>query len=140
MFDDIALLIIRGLPGSGKSTLARTLRDRDHYEADQYFMRDGVYCFDKTKLGMAHYRCKEMAFASLLEGRKVVVANTFVSLREIEPYVRMATDFGVRFGIVEAVGNYTNIHNVPEHAIIRMKERWEQVPPSWLITNPSLAV
>lgn len=39
------LVLIRGLPGSGKSTMAKVLAQvgYEHYEADMFFERDGVY-------------------------------------------------------------------------------------------------
>ena len=60
------LIIIRGLPGSGKSTLA-TMIDFYHsvvdpeavaiHEADQYFVKDGVYFFNPLEIPNAHRMC-----------------------------------------------------------------------------------
>jgi len=50
------LILLRGLPGSGKSTLAKSL-DGIHIEADQFFMIDGEYRFDASKLKDAHNYC-----------------------------------------------------------------------------------
>jgi len=55
MEKSISLVIIRGCSGSGKSTLAKLLGSNfKHFEADMYFMKNGVYQFDGTKLGAAH--------------------------------------------------------------------------------------
>ena len=52
------LYIIRGIPGSGKSTLAKKLVGDDNYfEADMYFLQDGIYEFDITKIKDAHDWC-----------------------------------------------------------------------------------
>ncbi len=45
------LFLLRGLPGSGKSTLAKSLSD-SHIEADMFFMKDGEYKFDGSKIKM----------------------------------------------------------------------------------------
>lgn len=51
------LTLIRGLPGAGKSTLASELVSREpntkHFEADMFFVEDGMYRFDKSKLNGA---------------------------------------------------------------------------------------
>jgi len=51
------LILLRGLPGSGKSTFANLLGGI-HVEADQYFIQDGEYKFDASKLKQAHNWCK----------------------------------------------------------------------------------
>ena len=49
------LFLLRGLPGSGKTTLAKSLGGM-HIEADNYFMVDGEYKFDASKLNI--YQCE----------------------------------------------------------------------------------
>ena len=48
------LIIIRGIPGSGKTTMAKSYQGYSHYEADMFFMKDGVYNFDRAKIKNAH--------------------------------------------------------------------------------------
>ena len=45
------LYILRGIPGSGKTTHAKRLAGTNGViiSADDYFMRDGEYCFDASK-------------------------------------------------------------------------------------------
>ena len=43
------LYLLRGVPGSGKSTVAQNIGGT-HFETDKYFMVDGEYKFDPTKL------------------------------------------------------------------------------------------
>jgi pantothenate kinase-related protein Tda10 len=53
---------MRGVPGSGKSYLASLLRESymkkgyscSIYSTDNFFMKDGVYSFDPSKLGEYH--------------------------------------------------------------------------------------
>lgn len=118
------LYIIRGLPGSGKSTLAKAfiyagIAD-EHYEADMYFMVDNKYVFDPTKLSKAHKWCLNKVLAALLDGKNVVVSNTFSTKKEVRPY----TILGFEYEIFECTENYGSIHNVPQETIDRMKARW----------------
>lgn len=118
------LLLIRGLPGSGKTTMAKKYEKVGyvHCEADQYFEVNGEYRFDGSKLRAAHDDCLRRAIAAMDAGRSVVVANTFTRLWEMEPYLRAA-----KRRVVEATGNWPNIHGVPADAIERMRARWEPV-------------
>ena len=122
------LYIIRGLPGSGKSTLAKKmiaggLAD-EHYEADMAFMdKEGNYNFNPNKLGFAHRWCLNEVHAALLDGKNVVVSNTFVTKKEMRPY----TILGFPYHILECTENYGSIHNVPQETIERMKAKWECV-------------
>ena len=56
------LYLLRGLPGSGKSTLAKSIGGI-HIEADQYFMEDGEYKFDGSKIKLAHNYCQSQTRA-----------------------------------------------------------------------------
>ena len=55
-----ALILIQGLPGSGKSTFGKRLAKEIGaymFEADDYFMKNGKYVFDQSKLHEAHKKC-----------------------------------------------------------------------------------
>ncbi len=128
------LLLIRGLPGSGKSTIARALKPLGyaHFEADQYFCRDGRYRYDASKIRDAHAWCRQRTRDALQRGRRVVVANTFTRIAEIQPYLSMC-DF-VR--VIEARGRWPNVHGVPAETIERMTARWEPAPVDWSCLHP----
>src|SRR3546814_510645 len=117
------LVIIRGLPGSGKSTLANKMAGQDyqHFEADMYFMQDGVYRYDASRIRDAHDWCKMMTRSALGRGERVVVANTFTRLTEMQPYLDMCGNVRV----IEATGRWPNVHGVPPERIQQMAERWE---------------
>lgn len=127
------LFLIRGLPSSGKSTLAKTLNCL-HLEADMFFLRNGQYCFDATKLQEAHNWCQQATMKALNSGVDVVVSNTFTRLWELDPYLKMATKFGARVHVFRTTRQYQgNLHNVPEHAIAAMKARFEDYSKEDLI-------
>ncbi|XP_050394518.1 2',3'-cyclic-nucleotide 3'-phosphodiesterase [Patella vulgata] len=102
------MFVIRGLSGSGKSTLVRHLQSIYHdsivCSADNYFMKDGIYCFDQEKLSSAHEHCKEIAKKACVENRNVVIIdNTNVRYWEAKPYFNIASNY-----------NYINIVASPK--------------------------
>ncbi len=115
------LYLVRGLPGSGKSTLAKLLPFDSHFEADMFFIKDGEYKFDHTKIKEAHAWCQEQTRLALERDETVVVSNTFVKKWEMEPYLKMYP----KAVIHTADGSFKNIHGVPDEVILRMKENWE---------------
>lgn len=122
------LILIRGLPGSGKSTLAKMLAPAkiDRHEADDYFMEQGEYRFDPSKLKSAHLSCQAHVAARLQSGASpVVVSNTFSEKWEMAPYLEMANDAGYSVQVVECQSNFGSIHNVPEATIKAMRKRWQ---------------
>ena len=121
------LYLLRGLPGSGKSTLAKSLGGK-HFEADMYFVRDGEYNFDVTKLKEAHEWCRSSVGGLMInEEPKLVVSNTFTQEWEMKPYFDLARNYGYRVHslIVENRHGGINEHGVPEEKLEQMKNRFE---------------
>jgi len=126
------LFLLRGLPGSGKSTLAKSLGGF-HVEADMFFMKDGEYRFDGSKLKDAHEWCQnEVNLAMILNhttgvNNKIVVSNTFTQEWEMKAYTDLAEsyDYNVFSLIVENRHGGVNDHGVPEEALTRMRNRFE---------------
>lgn len=120
------LFILRGLPGSGKSTLADSL-GIDYVEADMFFMQDGEYKFDGSKIKLAHEWCQDRVRKIMELGMSVAVANTFTQEWEMEPYLEMAEEFGYRVNslIVENRHGNESIHGVPAQAMDIMEKRFE---------------
>lgn len=122
------LLLIRGLPGAGKTTIALEYVGQGyaHFEADMFFERNGKYCFDAALIGQAHDWCASEARKALADGKSVVVANTFSRLWEMQKYLEIAEFCSVQFRVIEAKGNFQNIHGVPQEVIEKMRNRWEK--------------
>jgi predicted kinase len=126
------LYIVRGLPGSGKSTFAKSLGGI-HIEADQFFMENGEYKFDASKLKYAHQYCQTQTQAWMshdgtqVNADNIVVSNTFTMDWEMVPYFGLAKDYGYRVVclIVENRHGGKNIHGVPDDKLESMKNRFE---------------
>ena len=126
------LYIVRGIPGSGKSTFAKSIGGV-HIEADQFFMMNGKYNFDITKIKLAHKYCQNQTEAWMktdgtqVNNNKIVVSNTFTQEWEMEPYFKLAEKYGYKtFSlIVENRHGGVNEHGVPEDKLEIMKNRFE---------------
>lgn len=125
------LTLVRGLPGSGKTTYALGLDGYVHFEADMFFIVDGQYIYDKSKIKQAHDWCFNSAKAALNKGLNVVVSNTFLKKWEMQRYI----DIGYPFKVVEMQGKWESIHDVPQEVINSMAKVMEEVPSKWLILN-----
>lgn len=131
------LILVRGVPGSGKSTTAKLLgvggAGYAHFEADMYFMEDGVYKFDPTKIRDAHAWCQNSVEQAMLlnhttgHNSTIIVSNTFTQEWEMEPYYKLASAWGYKVFsiIVENRHGGVNVHNVPEGVLQAMKDRFE---------------
>jgi predicted kinase len=120
------LMLLRGLPGSGKSTLAKRICNQ-HVEADMYFMQDGEYKFDGSKLKEAHQWCQDKTETWMKMGYHICVSNTFTQEWEMEAYYKLAEQYGYRVHslIVENRHNGVNEHGVPDDKLEQMKNRFE---------------
>jgi len=126
------LFLVRGLPGSGKSTFAKALGGIN-IEADQYFMVDGKYNFDASKLKLAHNYCQSQTQIWMrcndpqINVNRIVVSNTFTQEWEMEAYYKLAAkyEYQVFSIIVENRHNGVNEHGVPEEKIEQMRNRFE---------------
>lgn len=131
------LYIVRGLPGSGKSTFALNLVGADFLvcEADKYFMVDGEYKFDGSKLKDAHEFCRNTVETYMRDNveandqfyRQIAVSNTFTQEWEMQPYIDLAKKYGytVFTIVVENRHGGVNQHGVPDEALTRMRDRFE---------------
>lgn len=135
------LTIMRGVPGSGKSTLARVLAEIPGIEpapvfsTDDFFMVDGEYRFDPSKLGANHAANLRRTAEAMEAGvSHVIVDNTMTQGWEAREYVRAAAKHGYAVQFVESRTPWArdaaecarrNTHGVPLAAIEGMLARWE---------------
>ena len=120
------LILVRGLPGSGKTTLSQLLT-AFVLEADMYFMQDGEYKFDATKLKLAHQWCKDQCESYMQrEKPKIAISNTFTQDWEMESYIELAKQYGYRVHtiIVENRHGGVNVHDVPDATLGNMRNRF----------------
>lgn len=99
-----------------------------HLEADMYFMNDGIYEFDASKLREAHDWCRKEVFRSMATNwKRIIVSNTFTQEWEMENYYKLAEQYGYQVYslVVENRHGGVNQHGVPAEAVARMKDRFE---------------
>ena len=120
------LFLLRGLPGAGKSTLAKMICSQ-HVEADMFFIQDGEYKFDASKLKQAHAWCQDKTEVWMRNGYNVVVSNTFTQEWEMEAYYKLAEKYGyqVHSLVIENRHGGINEHGVPADKLEQMKNRFE---------------
>ena len=126
------LYLLRGVPGSGKSTVAQNIGGT-HFETDKYFMVDGEYKFDPTKLKQYHQMCQDEVNLAMIQNHTahfndvIVVSNTFTQEWEMKPYFDLAKTYGYQVFslIVENRHGGLNQHGVPEDKVQIMKDRFE---------------
>lgn len=143
---------MQGVSGSGKSTKAEEImNDYNHavlVSADLYFMQEGGYKFDPSKLGEAHQSCLRN-FLDLITGAGldhsesgpdlVIVDNTNTQLWEMAPYIQTAAAYGHEIEVIRCVcpvekAAGRNLHGVPEEAVQGMASRLEKPLPFWPCT------
>jgi predicted kinase len=94
--------ILRGISGSGKSTWAK-----EHGEealvvsADVFFLQDGTYQFDPSRLQEVHINCFRRFMEAIFTSVPwVIVDNTNISAWEYSPYVLAAQAYGYEVEIL----------------------------------------
>jgi len=128
------LYLLRPLPGSGTSPLPRFVGDA-FVEADMFFLKNGKYEFDGSKIRDAHAWCQSTVREWMqmnadtygLEYSEIAVSNTFTQEWEMEAYYDLAKEFNYKVFsiIVENRHDGVNSHGVPEDKLEAMKSRFE---------------
>ncbi len=130
------LVVMRGAPGSGKSTLAHQLAGEKGVvlSTDDYFMKDGVYVYDRTKIRSAHEWNQKRAITHLQKGTSpLVIDNTNMSAWEPQFYCVKARELDYHVAIAEPDTPWAknvselfkrNTHKVPREVIESMIDRF----------------
>jgi predicted kinase len=129
------LVLVRGIPGSGKSTFANLVWNNYAIcEADKFFYdKEGNYNFDASKLKQAHEWCQNEVEVKMKDNQnnpqfypEIVVSNTFTQEWEMQAYFNLAKkyDYKIFSVIVENRHGSTNVHNVPDDTLKKMRDRF----------------
>lgn len=128
------LLTLRGIPGSGKTSLAKAISITNGapiFSIDSYFEDEaGNYHFDYQKNHLAYKECESKTKQALeQEIPFVIVDNTFTLDWEIEPYVRLAKEYGYKLFVVTVENRHggNNVHQIPEEQIEKMKGKYKVI-------------
>jgi predicted kinase len=125
------LILLRGLPGSGKSTFAKSISNEStgHIESEMFFVKDGEYKFDGSKIKDAHNWCQDVVehWMNFNDFETIIVSNTFTQEWEMKPYMDMAKEweYQVFSIIVENRHGGVNQHGVPDEKLQQMNDRFE---------------
>ena len=99
------VIINRAVPGSGKTTLTKSIvkelksnnLDVAIHSTDEYFMENGRYMFDITKLEEYHKKNLQQFTDSVKQGIDVVICdNTNIAPWQTEPYTKVARENGYK--------------------------------------------
>lgn len=141
------MIIVRGLPGSGKSSLAYTLwcRFENAYlnyrgkkavilSTDEVVTASDVYLWSPRTIAASHKMNQEKCRTACERGLNVIVDNTNITLKEMQPYIDIAEEFNYEFKIKEPDTwwrynieecHRRNGHDVPLEVVQNMSHRWQ---------------
>jgi predicted kinase len=139
--------ILRGISGAGKSTYTRNNHPNAVVcSADNWFIKDGVYTFNRDLLGKAHDWCKAQFESALQRSQdEVVVDNTNTTMREMKFYVEKAKQYGYELNVVRltvdpVIAASRNLHGVPMEGVQAMQNRFQSYPGETILDTSPVAV
>jgi len=142
---DILVLCMVGASGAGKTTLGDDIFINNpdlnviRICTDEWFVKDGVYQFDPSKLVQAHADTQEI-YRRLLRREVaygatkcvVTIENTNVLIPHREPYKKEVEELNKQAGrsIIDykevlLEGHYQNVHDVPDLKVEQMRNSIE---------------
>lgn len=134
------VILMSGISGAGKDTwIAKNHPEAAVVSADSFFMKDGSYTFDASKLGEAHSFCIRR-FIELVRivYPTILVNNTNLTSEEIAPYYAIGKAYGYEVELVTLycrpkVAADRNSHGVSLETCIGMLSRLNMrvIPPYW---------
>jgi len=138
------VIINRGIPASGKSSFAKEIVSSLPQKGisatvcstDKYFMIDGEYCFDLSKLREYHLKNQDRFKSALKDNVDVVICdNTNIEPWESNLYYHIAREFDYRVILmdfeprdisahIDAQSNDDYKHNIPKDILEDMKNSY----------------
>ena len=123
------LLIVRSAPGGGKTVFVNKMFPNIlHLENDMFHYHSGEYEYSQYRMKEAIKWCVRTCEDALKNGMDVVVSNTFVRKAFVDSYKKLAEKYGADFTVYRMMGNFNNIHNVPQNVLDNMKNNFEDYP------------
>lgn len=99
------LVLMRGPSGCGKSTYAEKLKAEKGgviFSTDDFFMIEGKYQFNISKLGEYHNKNRERTLCAMKDGvETIIIDNTNINVRDMEPYFRMASQYEYEIQLIQ---------------------------------------
>jgi predicted kinase len=139
--------ILRGISGAGKSTYTReNFPNATVCSADNFFMQNGVYNWDASKLGRAHDWCLNTFNEALRRNdSSIVVDNTNTKLREFKRYRDEALMYGYEVNVVRlvvdpAIAAARNLHGVPADKVQAMQDRFQDFQGELIVDTTPVSV
>lgn len=145
------LYIMMSIPGGGKSTKAKKLAPPEHIlSTDSFHMVNGEYKWKSETMHIAHQWNQSSCEFFMKAGKTpLVIDNTNLSPKERKPYINLARFYGYDIEIVHPDSPWfldvlprlrtktftdedvklfaeKNVHSVPEEAIRRMMNNWNE--------------
>ena len=148
--------ILRGFAGSGKSTAGNQIKnDNDNtiiVSADDYWMVDGKYVFDASRLALAHAQCFQRFSDAVANGQNVIVDNTNLNYKDITKYIDyllknnnlnqytysvelVQVQFNSIEKAIELRSNREDGKNIPENRMRQMHKKFKEDIRGHLLTD-----
>lgn len=137
------VIFLRGISGSGKTTISNALCHLLGYEqtvsfsADNYFIIDGIYTFDISKISEAHKNCVNSMEIALQTPtiRYIIMDNTHTQLWHLYNSENVASQYGANLYYLDIdvpdKGHFNlcinrQRHNVPKEILLEQWLNWEE--------------
>lgn len=121
------MIIIRGASGSGKTTYSEKFVEDGYVrvESDDFFMVDGIYKWDQSKLTDIFRKQFIKVTRYLFSGQSVVVPGCFTKLNHMAEYILFCEYYNIAYEIYEMKTQYQNVHGVTADKVESMRTRFQ---------------
>lgn len=128
------LYVLRGPIGSGKTTLAQQMKfaqvaagiNVEIRDNEDYFMVNGKFVYDHTKLSDAIEHTNRMIFDDLAEGKSVIATGCFTRREHFYRIKRYAEIRGIKVQVISVEAEFDNVHGASEARVERSRRQFER--------------